>query len=51
MRQVVKEHLRHPGYFDPSTKWDQSLVGGREGGAWPHFNVDGVWVNERTSDY
>ena len=19
--------------------------------AWPHFNVDGVWVNERTSDY
>jgi hypothetical protein len=20
-------------------------------GPWPHFNVDGVWVNEATSDY
>jgi hypothetical protein len=49
--QVVKEHLRKPGYFDSSTKWDDSIVGRGEGGPWPHFNVDGVWVNERTSDY
>jgi L-alanine-DL-glutamate epimerase-like enolase superfamily enzyme len=48
---VVREHLRKPGYFDPSTKWDDSITGRGEGGPWPHFNVDGVWVNERTSDY
>jgi hypothetical protein len=28
--------------------WDATRP---SGGAWPHFNVDGVWVNERTSDY
>ena len=49
--KVVKEHLRKPGYFDPTTKWDDSITGRGEGGPWPHFNVDGVWVNERTSDY
>jgi L-alanine-DL-glutamate epimerase-like enolase superfamily enzyme len=48
---VVKEHLRTPGYFDPATKWDDSITGRGLGGPWPHFNVDGVWVNERTSDY
>lgn len=49
--KVVKEHLRNPGYFDASTKWDDSFVGRGGGGPWPHFNVDGVWVNERTIDY
>ena len=48
---VVKEHLRTPGYFDPTTKWESSITGRGAGGAWPHFNVDGVWVNEQTSDY
>jgi hypothetical protein len=48
---VVKEHLRRPGIFGPSTKWDDSFVGRGSGGPWPHFNVDGVWVNERTTDY
>jgi L-alanine-DL-glutamate epimerase-like enolase superfamily enzyme len=48
---VVKEHLRKPGYFEPSTKWDDSFVGRGGGGPWPHYNVDGVWVNEQTSDY
>jgi hypothetical protein len=47
---VVKEHLRKPGYFEPN-KWDDSFVGRGGGGPWPHFNVDGVWVNEQTSDY
>lgn len=49
--KVVREHLRYAGYFEPSTKWDQSFVGRGAGGPWPHYNVDGVWVNERTSDY
>jgi hypothetical protein len=50
--KVVREHLRYPGYFEPSTKWNESFVGrGGAGGPWPHFNVDGVWVNERTEDY
>jgi L-alanine-DL-glutamate epimerase-like enolase superfamily enzyme len=48
---VVKEHLRTPSYFEPAAKWDDSITGRGLGGAWPHFNVDGVWVNERTSDY
>jgi L-alanine-DL-glutamate epimerase-like enolase superfamily enzyme len=48
---VVKEHLRTPGFFDPTTKWDDSITGRGLGGPWPHFNVDGVWVNERTTDY
>ena len=48
---VVKEHLRQPGYFEPGTRWDESFVGRFRGGPWPHFNVDGVWVNERTEDY
>ena len=49
--KVVKEHLRYPGYFDPSPKWDESINPRGAGGPWPHFNVDGVWVNERTVDY
>jgi hypothetical protein len=27
------------------------ITGRGGGGPWPHFNVDGVWVNEQTSDY
>jgi hypothetical protein len=46
---VVKEHLRYPGYFEPNGKYDPDRPAG--GGPWPHFNVDGKWVNERTSDY
>ena len=45
---VVKEHLRYPGYFEPNAAWDPNRP---MSGPWPHFNVDGVWVNERTSDY
>lgn len=49
---VVKEHLREPGYFDPTPEYDKvKFVGRGAGGPWPHYNVDGVWVNERTSDY
>jgi hypothetical protein len=38
----------YPGYFEPNAVWDPSRP---TGGPWPHFNVDGAWVNERTSDY
>jgi L-alanine-DL-glutamate epimerase-like enolase superfamily enzyme len=49
---VVKEHLRVPGYFEPTPMYDGPIVGGRgPRGPWPHFNVDGKWVNEATSDY
>jgi len=48
---VVKEHLRLPGYFEASTKWDDSITGRGGHGPWPHFNVDGKWVNEATEDY
>ena len=49
---VVKEHLRVPGYFEPTPFFDQPIVAGRgPRGPWPHFNVDGKWVNEATIDY
>lgn len=49
---VVKEHLRMPGYFEPTTMYDQPIVAGRgPRGPWPHFDVDGKWVNDATSDY
>lgn len=49
---VVKEHLRVPGYFEPTTMYDQPIVCGiGPRGPWPHFNVDGEWVNEATEDY
>ena len=49
---VVREHLRYPGYFEPTPMYDQPItvrVGPR--GPWPHYNVDGKWVNEATTDY
>ncbi len=48
----VKEHLRVPAYFDPTPEYEKAqFVGRGSGGPWPHFNVDGGWVNERNSDY
>lgn len=50
--EVVKEHLRLPGYFEPTPEYDEVRMLGRgTRGPWPHYNVDGEWVNERTSDY
>jgi L-alanine-DL-glutamate epimerase-like enolase superfamily enzyme len=49
---VIKEHLRIPGYFEPTTMYDQPIITGRgPRGPWPHYDVDGKWVNEATSDY
>jgi L-alanine-DL-glutamate epimerase-like enolase superfamily enzyme len=47
--EVVKEHLRYAGYFEPSPEFDRNRKRLVEG--WPHYNVDGKWTTERTSDY
>ena len=46
---VIKEHLRYAGYFEPTPEFDRSRKRLVEG--WPHFDVDGKWTTERTSDY
>ena len=41
---VVKEHLREPGYFEPTPEYDKIITSGfRSNGAWPHFTADGTW--------
>lgn len=43
---VVKEHLRRPGYFEPTPMYDDMIVSGfAPGGAWPHYDEDGKWCN------
>ena len=43
---VVKEHLRRPGYFEPTAMFDDMLVSGfAPGGAWPHYDENGKWCN------
>ena len=43
---VMKEHLRQPGYFEPTPMFDDAIVSGfAPGGAWPHFDEDGKWCN------
>jgi len=43
---VMKEHLRRPGYFEPTPMFDDAIVSGfAPGGAWPHFDEDGKWCN------
>ena len=43
---VVKEHLRHPGYFEPTPMFDEAIVSGfRTGGPWPHYDETGKWCN------
>jgi hypothetical protein len=46
---VVKEHLRYPGYFEPTPMFDDFIVSGyRRVGPWPHYDEDGRWVNAIT---
>jgi len=41
---VVKEHLRYPEYFLPSTAFDRYTVGPIvPRGPWPHYKADGSW--------
>jgi L-alanine-DL-glutamate epimerase-like enolase superfamily enzyme len=43
---VIKEHLRRPGYFEPTPMFDDPIVSGfRLGGPWPHFDETGKWCN------
>ena len=43
---VVKEHLRRPGYFEPTPMFDDMMVSGfAPGGPWPHFDEEGKWCN------
>ena len=46
---VVKEHLRYPGYFEPTPMYDDFIVSGfRRVGGWPHFDEDGTWTTRMT---
>jgi len=46
---VIKEHLRYPGYFEPTPMYDDFIVSGyRRVGPWPHYDEDGNWVNKVT---
>lgn len=46
---VIKEHLRRPGYFEPTPMFDDFIVSGfRRTGPWPHYDEDGNWVNKIT---
>jgi hypothetical protein len=45
--EAMKEHLRYPGYFDPTPEFDQPLVshGIWERGPYPHITEDGTIKN------
>ena len=44
---VVKEHLRHPGYFEPTPQFDKYIIDDfRRGGPYPHIDEHGNLVNE-----
>ncbi len=46
---VVKEHLRYPGYFEPTPLFDDFIVSEfRRVGPWPHYDEDGNYVNAIT---
>ena len=44
---VVKQHLRKPGYFEPTPEFDNYILDGfRRGGPYPHLDEFGNLVNE-----
>jgi L-alanine-DL-glutamate epimerase-like enolase superfamily enzyme len=46
--QAIKEHLRFPGYFEPTPQFDFPVTSGfqrRWSGPWPHFDEEGKWCN------
>ncbi len=46
---VIREHLRYPGYFEPTPLFDDFIVSGyRRVGPWPHYDEDGKYVNAET---
>jgi L-alanine-DL-glutamate epimerase-like enolase superfamily enzyme len=43
---VVKEHLRIPGYFEPTPFFNQELVAAFNfGKPWPHYDEEGKWCD------
>jgi len=44
--EVVKKHLREPGYFEPTPEFNKiRLMNYHIAGPWPHFDDDGVWCD------
>ena len=43
---VVKEHLRFPGYFEPTTDWDKATTRPQGTYGYPHFDENGKWVTD-----
>ncbi len=46
--EVVKEHLRYPGYFEPTTDWDKVTTMPPGTFGWPHYNQYGQWVTDNS---
>jgi len=48
---VVKAHLRRPGYFEPTPMFNDRIVSGYYvNGGWPHYTEDGKWCDNCESD-
>jgi L-alanine-DL-glutamate epimerase-like enolase superfamily enzyme len=48
--EVVKKHLRYPGYFEPTTEFNNiKLRNYHTAGPWPHFDDDGNWCDNCVS--
>jgi L-alanine-DL-glutamate epimerase-like enolase superfamily enzyme len=47
--EVVKEHLRIPGYFEPTPQYDNYILDDyRQGGPYPHLDAEGKPVVDRS---
>jgi L-alanine-DL-glutamate epimerase-like enolase superfamily enzyme len=48
---VVKQHLREPGYFEPTPMYDNIITSGyvHHRGGWPHYDDDGNWCDDCVS--
>jgi hypothetical protein len=46
--EVVRKHLREPGYFEPTPMYDSIVASGYvdHRGGWPHYDDDGVWCDD-----
>ncbi len=45
--EVVKQHLRTPGYFEPTPEYDKYIIDDfRRGGPYPHLDEHGNLVNQ-----
>ncbi len=48
--EVVKKHLRYPGYFEPTPMYDNYIIRGyHTAGPWPHYDDDGNWCDNCVS--